>query len=106
LLVLPGEDPLHFPPGRTPKFPVLMFDHTGNPYSPAEIRNLARPRDIRWLIVKQDTQDEDEGIEKLRDELTETLDQDFEEVESLGNYEIYHRRDPNKKDDDDDDDSN
>jgi hypothetical protein len=82
---------------------MLLFDHTVNPYSPEEILNLARTRDIRWLIVKQEIQDEDEGVEKQRDELTEVLDQDFEQVESLSNYDIYHRRDPNKKDDDDDD---
>lgn len=104
ILLLPGEDLFYFTTGRTPKFPVLMFDHTVNPYSAAEIVNLARERDIRWLIVKQETQDEDEGIETQRDELTEALEADFEEVESLSNYEIYHRRDPNKKDDDDDND--
>lgn len=102
ILVLPGEDLFYFTTGRTPKFPVLLFDHTVNPYSPAEILDMARTRDIRWLIVKQEMQDEDEGIEKQRDGLTEVLEQDFEQVESLSNYDIYHRRDPNKKDDDDD----
>jgi hypothetical protein len=104
ILLLPGEDLFYFTTGRVPKFPVLMFDHTVNPYSPEEIVNLARERDIRWLIVKQDLQDEDEGIEKQRDELTEALDQDFEQVESLSSYDIYQRRDPNKKDEEDDDD--
>jgi hypothetical protein len=103
VLVLPGEDLFYFTTGRTPKFPVLLFDHTLNPYSPAEVLEMARSRDIRWLIVKQEMQDEDEGIEKQRDDLTEVLEQDFEQVESLSNYEIYHRRDPNEKDDDDDD---
>jgi hypothetical protein len=103
ILVLPGEDLFYFTTGRAPKFPVLLFDHTVNPYSPAEILDMARSRDIRWLIVKQEMQDEDEGIEKQRDELTEALEQDFEQVESLSNYDIYQRRDPNEKDDDDDD---
>ena len=102
ILVLPGEDLFYFTTGRTPQFPVLLFDHTVNPYSPAEILDMARARDIRWLIVKQEIQDEDEGIEKQRDELTELLERDFEQVESLSNYDIYHRRDPNQKDDDDD----
>jgi hypothetical protein len=101
ILVLPGEDLFYFTTGRTPKFPVLLFDHTVNPYSSEEIRSMARARDIRWLVVKQELQDEDEGVEKLRDELTETLEQDFEQVESLSNYDIYHRIDANKKDDDD-----
>jgi len=102
ILVLPGEDLFYFTTGRKPKFPVLLFDHTVNPYSPEEILIMARARDIRWLVVKQEMQDEDEGIEKQRDELTEALEQDFEQVESLSNYDIYHRIDPNKKDDDDD----
>ncbi|HJZ83101.1 MAG TPA: hypothetical protein VKD91_22225, partial [Pyrinomonadaceae bacterium] len=105
ILVLPGEDLFYFTTGRTPRFPVLMFDHTVNPYSAEEIVRLARERDIRWLIVKQDLQDEDEGVEKQRDEIAGALDEDFEQVESLGNYDIYHRRDPNKKDEDNDDDS-
>lgn len=104
ILVVPGEDLFYFTTGRTPKFPVLMFDHTVNPYSAEELLDLARSRDIRWLIVKQDLQDEDEGIEKQRDELTDALEQDFEQVDSLSNYDIYHRRDPNKKEDDDDND--
>ena len=93
ILVLPGEDLFYFTTGRTPKFPVLMFDHTVNPYSPKEIVNLARDRNIRWLIVsvKQDLQDEDEGVEKQRDELTEELEQDFEQIESLSGYDIYQR---------------
>lgn len=102
ILVLPGEDLFYFTTGRTPRFPVLLFDHTVNPYSPEEILKLARARDIRWLIVKQEMQDEDEGIEKQRDELTETLEQDFEQVESLSNYDIYHRTEAEKKYDDDD----
>jgi hypothetical protein len=102
ILVLPGEDLFYFTTRRTPQFPVLLFDHTVNPYSPAEILDMARARDIRWLIVKQEIQDEDEGIEKQRDELTEVLERDFEQVESLSNYDIYHRHDPNQKDDDDD----
>ena len=104
ILLLPGEDLFYFTTGRTPKFPVLMYDHTVNPYSPDEVLKLARERDIRWLIVKQEMQDEDEGIEKQRDELTGALEADFEQVESLTNYEIYHRRDPNKTEDDDGDD--
>jgi hypothetical protein len=102
ILILPGEDPFYYATGRRPQFPVLLFDHTVNPYSPQEILQLARDRNIRWVIVKQDIQDEDEQIEQERDRITEALDQDFEQVESLSNYDIYRRRDPNSKNDDDD----
>ena len=53
ILFLPGEDLFYFATGRRPHFPVLMFDRTVNPYSPAEIASLADARGIRWLIVKR-----------------------------------------------------
>ena len=93
ILIIPGEDLFYYATGRRPGFPVLMFDHTVNPYSPEEVLKLAREGHIRWLIVKQDLQDEDEELEKERDELTEALEQDFEQVVSLDNYEIYRRND-------------
>lgn len=101
LLLIPGEDPFYYTTGRRPRLPVLLFDQTVNPYSPEEILKLARERDIRWLIVKQDLQDEDEGLEKQRDELTEVLEQDFEQVESLNNYDIYRRKEPEADEDED-----
>ena len=91
ILIMPGEDPFYYTTGRRPLFPVLSFDHTVNPYSPPEILKLARDRNIRWLIVKQDLQDEDEELEKQRDELTEALEEDFDQIENLNNYDIYRR---------------
>ncbi len=104
ILILPGEDPFYYTTGRRPQFPVLLFDHTVNPYSPAEILKICRERNIRWVIVKQDLQNEDEQVEQERDRLTEAVEQEFEQVESLKNYDIYRRKDPNQKSDDDDDD--
>jgi hypothetical protein len=94
ILIIPGEDLFYYTTGRRPQFPVLLFDHTVNPYSPAEIVKLARDRNINWLIIKQDLQDEDEGIEKQRDDLTEALEQEFEQIESLQGYDIYKRGEP------------
>jgi hypothetical protein len=94
ILIIPGEDLFYYTTGRQPQFPVLLFDHTVNPYSPAEIVKLARDRNINWLIVKQDLQDEDENLEKQRDDLTEALEQEFEQVESLKGYDIYKRGEP------------
>ncbi len=91
ILMIPGEDLFYYTTGRHPRFPVLMFDHTVNPYSPEEIVNLARARQIRWLIVKRDLQLETDPVEdKAR--LLELLGQDFEQVESLDNYDIYRRK--------------
>jgi hypothetical protein len=94
ILIIPGEDLFYYTTGRRPQFPVLLFDHTVNPYSPSEIVKLARDRNINWLIIKQDLQDEDENLEKQRDELTEALEQEFQQVESLKGYDIYKRGEP------------
>jgi hypothetical protein len=99
LVLIPGEDLFYYTTGRRPRFPVLLFDHTTNPYSPEEIAQLCRDKNIRWVIVKQDLQLEEDPVEN-RDRLIELLEQDFEQVESLNNYDIYRRSDPEKDQDD------
>jgi hypothetical protein len=99
LVLIPGEDLFYYTTGRRPRFPVLLFDHTTNPYSPEEIAKLCRDKDIRWVIVKQDLQLEEDPVEN-RDRLIELLEQDFEQVESLNNYDIYRRNDSEKDQDD------
>ena len=105
ILLLPGEDAFYYATGRRPQFPVLLFDHTVNPHSPEQIREICRERNITWLIVKQDLQNEEDTVDAEKDRITTALEDDFEQVESLKNYDIYRRIDPNaKKDSDDDDD--
>jgi len=107
ILLLPGEDAFYYATGRRPEFPVLLFDHTVNPYSPEEIRTICRERNITWVIVKQDLQNEEDAVDEEKDRITSALEDDFEQVESLTNYDIYRRIDPNakkNKDDDNDDD--
>jgi MFS family permease len=99
LVLIPGEDLFYYTTGRRPRFPVLLFDHTTNPYSPEEIAKLCRDKNIRWVIVKQDLQLEEDPVEN-RDHLIELLEKDFEQVESLNNYDIYRRSDPEKDQDD------
>jgi len=70
---------------------VLMFDHTVNPYSPEEILQLSRARDIRWLIVKRELQLQTDPVEH-KDRLLELLRQDFQQVESLDNYDVYRKK--------------
>jgi hypothetical protein len=98
ILCIPGEDLFYYTTGRRPRFPVLMFDRTVNPYGPQEIVDLARARNIQWLIVKNELQLEEEPLQK-KDELMKLLLQDFEFVESLDNYEIYKRRSADSEDD-------
>src|SRR6266702_4235993 len=99
LLILPGEDLFYYTTGRHPRFPALLFDHTTNPYSAEEILNLCRERDIRWVIVKQELQLEDDQVDQEKERITEVLEQDFEQVDSLGNYDIYRRSAPDDSED-------
>jgi hypothetical protein len=101
ILCLPGEDLFYYTTGRRPQFPVVMFDHTINPYSPREIVDIARERNINWLIVKDDLQLEEEPVEK-KDELMNLLMKEFESVDSLNNYEIYKRKSGDADDDEKD----
>jgi hypothetical protein len=90
LLLIPGEDLFYYTTGRHPRFPVIMFDHTLNPFSPEQIQVMARVRNIRWLIVKKDLQVNGEPVEdKAR--LLALLRQDFELVQNFGIYDVYRR---------------
>src|SRR5258708_39801186 len=108
IIYLPGEDLFYYTTGRHPHFPVLLFDVTNNPYSPAGIRERVLASDIEWLIVKNDTQIEADNTIDSKAAIFELLKPDFRNVDSLNNYEIYRRRhadDPTDEDDSDDDDS-
>jgi len=96
LLMIPGEDLFYYTTGRRPRFPVLMFDHTVNPFSAEEIVAQARARDIRWLVIKNDLQLQEEPVEN-KEHLFELLRQDFKHVESLNNYEVFRRKLPGEK---------
>lgn len=91
LLMIPGEDLFYYATGRRPRFPVLMFDRTVNPYSPEELLQLSRERGIRWLVVKRDLQLAEDPVED-KAWLLELLRQDFEQVETLDNYDVYGRK--------------
>ena len=91
LLMIPGEDLFYYTTGRRPRFPVLMFDRTVNPYSPEEIVDLARQRNICWLVIKKRLQLDGQPVEdKAR--LLNLLSADFTAERSLANYDIYRRK--------------
>jgi len=90
LLMIPGEDLFYYTTGRRPRFPVFMFDRTVNPYSPEEIVEISRRRNICWLIVKKNLQRSDEPVEDMP-RLLEELRGEFAPVQSLANYDIYRR---------------
>jgi hypothetical protein len=90
LLMIPGEDLFYYATGRHPRFPVVMFDHTINPYSPEEILELSRSGNICWLVIKKNLQLNDDPVEN-RARLLELLRGDFAPVQSLANYDLYRR---------------
>ena len=90
ILLLPGEDPFYFATGRTPRFPVLLFDNTTDPYSPAQIAALARTNNIRWLIIKRSLQLNADPMPQ-RDATLQLLAQQFTLYRRLGNYDVYRR---------------
>jgi hypothetical protein len=90
LLMIPGEDLFYYTTGRRPRFPVLMFDRTVNPYSPEEILEISRRRNICWLILKKKLQLGGEPVED-KDRLLDLLRGDFTPVQSLANYDVYRR---------------
>jgi hypothetical protein len=90
LLMIPGEDLFYYTTGRSPRFPVLMFDRTVNPYSPEEIVEISRRRNICWLILKKNLQLNGEPVED-KNRLLDLLRDDFAPIQSLANYDIYRR---------------
>ena len=91
LILIPGEDPFYFATGRVPHFPVLLFDPTTDPYSPAEAAALARTRDIRWLIVKRDLQMKID-VTPDRAATMQALMGEFTLAVRLRGYDVYRRR--------------
>jgi hypothetical protein len=90
IMEIPGEDLFYFATGRTPQFPVILMDNTVNPYSAAELAELARKRNVRWLIVKRELQLQEQPL-AFRPQLLGLLSRDYSLAESLNNYDIYRR---------------
>lgn len=91
LILIPGEDPFYFATGRTPQFPVLLFDNATDSLStPALLIAETNRRDIRWLIVKRNLQIK-EDVTPRREATLKALQQIFLPYRKLGSYDIYRR---------------
>jgi hypothetical protein len=90
ILILPGEDPFYFATGRSPRFPVLLFDPTTDPYSAAGVLDEARKRDIRWVIVKTHQQSIDDQMPE-KDRTLAIVRTEFRLYRKLTDYEVYRR---------------
>jgi hypothetical protein len=91
ILLLPGEDPFYFATGRTPRFPILLFDPATDPYTPQQTLDLARAHNIRWLIVNRNLQLTAQPQPDLP-EVLRVLQQDFVPYRTLTNYDVYLRK--------------
>lgn len=91
ILLIPGQDPFYFATGRTPQFPVLLFDPATNPYSPQQVVEQARIHNIKWLIINRNPQLMADPSPNLPNYVA-ALQQDFMPVRTLTNYTIYHRK--------------
>ncbi|HYM61028.1 MAG TPA: hypothetical protein VEZ11_09055 [Thermoanaerobaculia bacterium] len=89
VLCLPGEDLFWFATGRQPRFPVVMFDRTVNPYSAEEIATLAQTRGIRWVIVKKRLQINGEPMADLSRTVA-LLQRRYTLTARLSNYDVWY----------------
>ena len=91
LILIPGEDPFYFVTGRTPQFPVLLFDNATDPLStPAQLVAEAESRNIRWLIVKRTMQMKEDPTPQ-REASLQALQKLFLPYRKLGSYDVYRR---------------
>lgn len=87
ILSLPGEDLFYFTTGRRPRFPVLMFDRTVNPYDAATLVRLVDERNVRWLILKKRLQLNGTPMPEMG-EVCARLAPRLHPVANLKNYEV------------------
>jgi len=90
ILLLPGEEPFYFATGRTPQFPVQIFDRTTDPYSPVQLMQEADRRNIRWVIVKTRLQSNENPLPERERTLT-LIKGEFQLNARLVGYEVYRR---------------
>jgi len=88
ILLIPGDVPFFFSTGRTPKFPILLFDPATDPYTPQQTLEQAHAHNIRWLIVSRDTQLRASPLPNL-DEIISTLKSDFKLYRTIAGYDVY-----------------
>ena len=90
VLPLPGEDPFYFATGRTPSFPVTLFDPATDPYSAVGLMDEARRRNVRWVIVKRALQINENPMPEF-EETMPLVQRDFGLYRRLQGYDVYRR---------------
>jgi hypothetical protein len=91
LLLYPGQDPFYYATGRTPRLPVLLFDPSTDPYTPAQLTQSVVDKNVRWLILSRNLQLTAYAESNYADYLA-ALQPLFVLDHQLANYDIYRRR--------------
>jgi hypothetical protein len=91
ILLLPGEDPFYYATGRTPQFPVTLFDPATDPLGPHELMNEAARRGVRWVIVKRVLQSK-ENVMPGFEEAMRAIQSEFALHRQLAGYDVYRRK--------------
>jgi hypothetical protein len=91
ILLLPGEEPFYFATGRAPQFPVQIFDNTTDPYSPQELLEATRNRNIQWVIVKTRLQSTENPLPE-QEKTMMLVTEEFALDKRLAGYDVYRRR--------------
>ena len=91
ILLLPGEEPFFYATGRAPQFPVVLFDHTTDPYSADGLIAEAERRGVRWVIVKTRLQSAGDPLPE-RARTMQLLQEHFQLFRKLGGYDVYRSR--------------
>ncbi len=91
VILIDGEDPFYFATGRTPQFPVLLFDPTTQPYSSSELRAMEIAKGIRWVVVKRELQIREDPTPDKEATIT-ALTEGFAVARELRGYEVWRRR--------------
>ena len=90
IISFPGEEPLFYALGRRPRFPLVAFDFTVDPYAPAELTALRDATGVRWVLVKRDLQLL--GTPFNATAKISALTDGFDLASSTFGYDLYRRR--------------
>lgn len=91
VLPLPGEDPFFYATGRTPQFPVTLFDPATDPYSATALMNAAKQHHVRWVIVKRALQIQEDPMPGAEQAMA-LVQQNFKLYRRLCGYDVYLRK--------------
>lgn len=91
ILLIPGEVPFYFATGRTPQFPILLFDPATDPYTAQQTLEQARDHSIQWVIVGRHLQLNADPIEDLP-QVTSAVLADYRLYRQLPGYDVYRRK--------------